>query len=191
MKSCQACVRLELSVRLNGVKCECHKALCLACPCWQVRKWIMLPDQCMAALVCHSFSCFLLHCHHSRICRITTSWILCHSASLIWAPPHPVFTVSAVFRNDSITSRILSCKWGKCYSEVKEFNKRSEFLLVHTWEWHAVSPTLPCPPSCMLTQHFMPSPAITFVISCSRRLSSTVTRPCASLYKSAHCLSHL
>lgn len=38
------------------------------------------------------------------------------------------------------------------------------------------------PSSCMLTHHFMLSPAITCVISCSHRLSSTVTHPlCWSL----------
>lgn len=69
MTSCQASFRLELSVRMSDAKCQCQKALCLACPCWQVRKWSMLPDQhkriaalrCCSSHICgptiNNFSC--------------------------------------------------------------------------------------------------------------------------------------
>lgn len=40
-----ASFRLELSARLGDVKCWCQKALCSACPCWQVWKLNVLPDQ--------------------------------------------------------------------------------------------------------------------------------------------------
>lgn len=41
----QPLFRLDLSVRMRNVKPWCQKAMCLACPRWQVRKWHLVPEQ--------------------------------------------------------------------------------------------------------------------------------------------------
>lgn len=41
----QPVFRLDLSVRMRNVKPWCQKAMCLACPHWQVRKWHLVPEQ--------------------------------------------------------------------------------------------------------------------------------------------------
>lgn len=69
--------RLQLSVRMSDVKSQCQKALCLACPFWQVRKWSVLPAQhkIMAAL----------QCSYSHICSLTINKFLhCQSPTVFF-----------------------------------------------------------------------------------------------------------
>lgn len=72
---CQVSFQLELSVRMSDVKCRCQKAPCLACPCWQVGKWSVLPDQ-YKRMAPHQ-------CHSSHICRLTINKFSCRQSDTV------------------------------------------------------------------------------------------------------------